>query len=810
MPCASFAQFDFGGGATTDKPWEDFKMSKTTRVKLDFHNAMIDSIISYFQKASGIAIVKDPALTGTLTLTTPKAISLNSAFSMLSETLKLKNFSMSKSDDILVIKSSGGGNGRGGNGGGGGTGFNPADLPPFGQPKIKVYPIQYANASQIARVINDVYAGQQNPMQNLMQMFGGGQQGRGGFGQQGGRGGGRGGGGNPFGQGGGAQSGSTVKASSDDFSNSVIVNAKDEDQGGVERLIKSIDKQTAAPQVSKVFQLTFAVATDLVTVIQNTLYAQAPQGRGGTGSTQNQPIGQQFLNAFRTGGVQQGLGTVVAETRTNSLIVTATKENVEIVTSLIKELDKNVTVEPSTFVYQLQNAKADVVAQLVQQAFGTRQGVGNSGAGRLGAGATGTQAQGTNRNNNTNNRGNQGQGGLGLSQGDGAGNGISLNLLDPNAQSGELETNIAVQGFGGFGQGGGGGGGGQGGFRLGGGQQQNGNPSATQARGANGQLVNVRDITGQVTVIADPQTNQVIIVGSPDAVKVLQGILEQLDRIPEQVMIETIIVEATLDATDRLGVEWKFLQQKAFGNKGTTGTLGTDFGQQTTPPQQGGSYTLKGGDLALFMNAIKTDQSFRVLSTPRIFTSNNVQAQINISQSIPYILSSRQDVNGNFTYTYGFQDVGIVLTVTPRITSNGYVTLQVSQTANDLQGYTTFNAPIVNQRQADTTVTVKDLETVILGGIIRSTVTATTNKLPILGDIPILGQLFKSTSKETTKTELLVFLSPHIVHNSADARKIRDEAQQEMSPANQKTIQQRIVTPPATGKGTGQTGGNGQ
>ena len=132
------------------------------------------------------------------------------------------------------------------------------------------------------------------------------------------------------------------------------------------------------------------------------------------------------------------------------------------------------------------------------------------------------------------------------------------------------------------------------------------------------------------------------------------------------------------------------------------------------------------------------------------------------------------------------------MTVTPRITANGYVTMDVTQTANDLQGFTSFNAPIINQRQASTTVAVKDGETIILGGIIRTTVTATVNKIPLLGDIPILGNIFRSTSHEKQKTELLVFLTPRIVTSDADARKLRQQQQGELSKDAQKAVEDKI------------------
>ena len=154
-------------------------------------------------------------------------------------------------------------------------------------------------------------------------------------------------------------------------------------------------------------------------------------------------------------------------------------------------------------------------------------------------------------------------------------------------------------------------------------------------------------------------------------------------------MIETVIVEATLDRSEKLGVEWSFARGRSSASQG--------FGlQNASPALQGFRYTLTPSDFGAFVNALQSDQKFQILSTPRIFTSNNAEAQINISQRVPYVVSTREDANGNLTFNYAFQDVGIVLTVTPRITSNGYVTMEINQTANDLQGYTSFNAPIVN------------------------------------------------------------------------------------------------------------------
>jgi general secretion pathway protein D len=317
----------------------------------------------------------------------------------------------------------------------------------------------------------------------------------------------------------------------------------------------------------------------------------------------------------------------------------------------------------------------------------------------------------------------------------------------------------------------------------------------------------VRDLTGQVTVIADPTTNSLIVVSLPENAELIKAILAQLDKIPQQVMIETIIVEATLDASDQFGVEWNYVQNN-MGGKGNTGSFQQTYGlQTTTTPPTGFKFTMTGSNLTAFLNVLKTDTKFQVLSTPRIFTANNSEAQINISQQIPYVLSTLQDVNGNLSYNYGYLNVGIVLTVLPRITSDGYVAMDITQTANDLQGYTTFNAPIVNQREATTSVAVKDGETIILGGIIRNQVNSTVNKIPLLGDIPFLGNLFKTTSHDKQRTELLVFLTPRVIRSPEEAKKLFEDSKNQMSDETKKSFNSVAPMPAVKGGAQSQTDG---
>ena len=835
------AQIDFFGGDDTPvkTAWDQFKLDSKVRVRLDFRNASVDAVLQVLSQASGVTIIKDPALTGGITLQSPKQQSLSDAFAMLNAVLNLKNYDLQKSGNFLTIKSRGGGaGGRGGRAGA--STFNPAMFGGGGfggggqgSAQPKVYAIKFASASQVARVINEVFAGSgQDALTQMMLQGGGGitlpggggtfaipggapaqssslptepvqvaQGGRGGFGG-GGFGGGRGGfggfGGGGFGGFGGGRGGnnnSVVRASADDFSNSVIVNAPTREQGQVAALIEDIDKQTDQPQQSKVFPLEYAGATDLVTVVQNVLISNVPKGRGGASAQQGGGnIDQRFQFGNRLGGNASTTGTVVAEARTNSLIVTATADNLTIIGKVIKELDKPIKYENNSFVVTLDNAKADVIAQLINSSFSTNRN-GNTGRTNTGVGGnTGNQNR-TNTNRNTTGGGTNRPTTLGVATGDQ----MALEIDDPNADGGgELATTVGVQqgfGFGGgFGQFGGGGnfGGGQGNNA----RRTNGNTTGLDAQG---RVVNVRDLTGQVTAIPDINTNSVIIVTSPENKAIIQGILDQLDKIPEQVMIETLIVEASLDATNKLGIEWNFSENNAagiFGAKGTKGTASQGFGNaaNTTQPQ-GLRYTLTGGQYGALLSALKTDSHFEILSTPRIFTSNNSQASINISQSLPYVTSQQTNANGVTTFNYSFLDVGIILTVTPRITANGYVTMDVTQTANDFVRYTDFNAPVVNQREAETTVSVKDGETVVLGGIIKSSVSTSVNKLPLLGDIPILGKLFQSSSQTKSKTELLVFLTPRVVRDPAEARKLREDTEKQMGAKSiRDLIDERIKT----------------
>jgi len=401
-----FGQFGGGGGddlAPATPAWELFKLNTKTRVKINFRNASPDAIIQTLSQASGLTIIRDATLTAGITLQSPNAVPLKDAFAMFNLALGMRNFEIKKDGSFLVIKPK-----RAGFGGGGGlTGGTGLTFPgaPGGatQGILRTYALTFADATQVARVINEVFVPSQDSTAstNPFAGFGGG-----------------GGGGNPFagrfGGGAGGQFGArgrangnaNVRASAETFSNSVIVNATSKDHEQVEKIIKSIDKQTDQPQQTRLFTPQYANVADLSNVVQSILVSNANSGRGGRATQQQGGGGGGGFNPFRGfggggfggGGNNQNNQNVAVETRTHTIVVTASEESLRIVEKTIKQLDRPTVYASSAFVLTLDNARADDVAQLLNQAFSGQRSTGNT------TGRTGT---GTENRTNSSNAGNR-------------------------------------------------------------------------------------------------------------------------------------------------------------------------------------------------------------------------------------------------------------------------------------------------------------------------------------------------------------------------------------------------------------------
>jgi len=285
---------------------------------------------------------------------------------------------------------------------------------------------------------------------------------------------------------------------------------------------------------------------------------------------------------------------------------------------------------------------------------------------------------------------------------------------------------------------------------------------------------------GQARITYDPETRSLIIVSDDDTAEHIKSIVSQLDRPTPQVLINCVFLEATYTKGHDIGVQGTYQHtidgsgvDKINTPDGAKNLAETVFGAATT----GGFYTLVGKDLNVTLSALAQAGKTEILSRPSVLARNNQQATITIGQQVPLINGVTYDNFGNQRNAVTYEDVGIILQVTPFITSDDLVEMviapqisQVSDSSVNIAGSTNSPvlAPIINVRSADTVVVTPDRQTVVIGGLMQNTKVKTTSKVPLLGDIPLLGYLFKRDIKNDAKTELLIFLTPTIVKSPRD------------------------------------------
>ncbi|WP_456418954.1 type II secretion system secretin GspD [Thermovibrio sp.] len=279
-------------------------------------------------------------------------------------------------------------------------------------------------------------------------------------------------------------------------------------------------------------------------------------------------------------------------------------------------------------------------------------------------------------------------------------------------------------------------------------------------------------LTGAVKIVADKASNSLIILSKPEDFSVIKEIVKSIDVKRPQVFVEVQIVEMSMDKLLQMGVEWKFLsrgEHTPFGGS-LYGNLPLQPGYPSASPGLLlGIAKWRDGtpDIGLLINAYAKEGGVNVIATPQILTLDNEEAEINISKVIPYSTGMKYDANNNPVISYDYKDVGIVLKITPHITASGEVRLKVYEKVEDVVGYANADqtAPITSKREARTTVDVKDGQTLVIGGLIKKKKLSTVERVPILGSIPVVGNLFKKTGHQIEKTNLLVFITPRVVRN---------------------------------------------
>ncbi|OPY78777.1 MAG: Type II secretion system protein D precursor [Syntrophus sp. PtaU1.Bin005] len=284
---------------------------------------------------------------------------------------------------------------------------------------------------------------------------------------------------------------------------------------------------------------------------------------------------------------------------------------------------------------------------------------------------------------------------------------------------------------------------------------------------------------------ADDKKNMIIILSTPDVYRNLLNLLQTLDIPARQVLIEATIVSLKLTDELKYGVEW-LIRNTWNGDAyvlGTLGHLGT--GLSTDPVGLSYSFLSRTGQFRALINAYALANKANILSTPRLMVLDNMEATIQIGQDVPTVTGQITDVSGTTTSSTSvaqsiqYRSTGIMLKVKPTINTEGLLTLEISQEVSKVEGAGVGESPIITTRKINTSVVATHGQTIVLGGLMEETSSLTENKVPLLGDIPFLGNLFKSTGKTKEKTELLVLVTPTILTNADDAtrvtRQLRDE-----------------------------------
>ena len=536
-----------------------------------------------------------------------------------------------------------------------------------------------------------------------------------------------------------SQNGDTIPFQPD----TLIVNDIGSNMHRLERIIEQLDSRSSSDEM-RVIQVRYANANDLATTIQKLFDAKAnrPGARPGltvtpTPGPQGQPPGAPpggpgAPTAAAPGGPAT-VTTLIADERTNKLIVVATPAANERIDALLREVDVPISGEGRINVYALQNANAEDMAATLQ-----------------------SLAQGTaNRP--------RGPGGQGVPQ--------------P--------------------------------------QYPPGVPPPQRPQGPGG-VTAAELFQGEVKISPDKATNSLVVVASQSDFKSLVRVIEKLDIQRRQVFIEAVLMEVDLDRQAQFGIS---LHQGYTVNtsQGTAaGIVGTKYTTSGVPPsfsitnlaQYGGFLAgLQGPTIPAFsqlglsipsfgivLHALQQSSDVNVLSTPHLLTSDNEEAEITVGQNVPFqagfapqlptgtgttlpsgSLATAGSLLGGIVSYYApinRQNVELKLNIKPQINASDYIRMVINESTEEITSTDPVLGPTTAKRTAKTTVVAKDQETVVIGGIMQERSIETVGKVPILGDIPLLGYLFRETSRHKIKTNLLLFLTPYIIRDASDFRRI--------------------------------------
>jgi len=324
-------------------------------------------------------------------------------------------------------------------------------------------------------------------------------------------------------------------------------------------------------------------------------------------------------------------------------------------------------------------------------------------------------------------------------------------------------------------------------------------PAKETAESLTKAVVNLRisgalDAAQQVQIAADEGTNALIISASAQDFEVISDIVEKLDIVREQVLVEMLIMEVSEEGLKEIGVDWatlddavensiRFFASTNFGPR-VDFTSGDLEGLSVGVWKKSGTTT----NIGAIITALEKQTGVNILSTPHIMTSNHQRAKIIVGENRPFVTESRITettdlLTPTVIKTYEYKDVGISLEIVPHISQGGLVRLEIdSEFTKLIETTASSDTPTTAKRQAQTVVSMNSGSTIVIGGLIRDDKTTVEKKIPFVGDIPILGNLFKHNKDEVQKTNLLIFITPYVLSNQEDLNQISEKKKKEMEP----------------------------
>ncbi|HEX9485268.1 MAG TPA: secretin N-terminal domain-containing protein [Gemmatimonadaceae bacterium] len=296
-------------------------------------------------------------------------------------------------------------------------------------------------------------------------------------------------------------------------------------------------------------------------------------------------------------------------------------------------------------------------------------------------------------------------------------------------------------------------------------------PAGGAPVGLNNSALRIGAPTGEVTIIPDAHANTLLLRASRSDFELVRAIVDQLDVRPLQVMIEVLIAEVQRDKLFSINVNGALGETSInHGNltmKGTVGTEGVgDFALKVM--------RLGDIDLNATLSIAASHGDARILSRPVVITANNQQAEIVVGSQRPFVQVSRTLPTdaGVRDQVVQYRDVGTKLTVRPTISSDGLVQLEVAQEISNATAEQQFNAPVISTRSVQTQLLIRDGQTVVLGGLTDTERQTSQGGIPFLSSIPLIGGLFGHASRQTTETELFIFLTPRVIRTDDDAARL--------------------------------------